>query len=138
MKTTPRSEAEAVKASRRTLLPAGMHDAEIREASEQQSKRGNDMIPLLVIVRDVDGIERELRDYLTDKALGAAKLRHACEAVGALAKYDNGSIGAEDFPGHAVRVKIGIEKKRGFPDRNVIEDYAPSAAARVVNLREAM
>ena len=137
MKTTPRTEAEAVKASRRTLLPVGMADGEIREASDQPSKRGKEMITLIVVVRDADGIERELRDFLTDAPVCAVRLRHVSEAVAALDKYENGSIGAEDFPGHAVRVKIGIEKKKGFPDRNVIADYAPPAAARVVNLTRA-
>src|SRR5262249_42373268 len=41
---------------------------------------------------------------------------------------------AEDFAGADVEVKLGIEKRRGFPDRNIIEDYR-AAAASVVNLR---
>ena len=32
-------------------------------------------------------------------------------------------------------MKIGIEKKRGYAPRNIIEDYA-ATEARVVNLRE--
>ena len=40
-----------------------------------------------------------------------------------------------DFVGHTVRVKIGVEKKRGYAPRNIIEDYAASEA-RVVSLRE--
>ena len=55
---------------------------------------------------------------------GALKLRHAAEAVGKLAKYEAGEIGQEDFVGQNVRVKIIIEKKRGYPDQNRIEDYS--------------
>jgi hypothetical protein len=64
------------------------------------------------------------RDWLSDADRGAAKLRHACEAVGALARYEAGAIGQDDFPGHNVQVKVGIQKgTRNFPgDRNVIED----------------
>ncbi len=132
MRTTPRSEAEATKASRRTLLKPGEYDGRFREAVERKSKRDKDMIEAVVVVFDGDGGEREFRDYLTDTTLGAAKLRHACEAVGALHKYEAGEIGQDDFPGHAVRVRIGIEKKRGWPDRNQIEDYAPASASGVV------
>jgi hypothetical protein len=137
MRTTPRSEADAQKVSRRTLLPAGWHDARITEAVEKPSKRGNDMIELVVVLPDADGNERTLRDWLTDSTLGAAKLRHAAEAVGALGRYDDGEIGQADFPGHDVRVKISIEKRRGYPDTNRVDDYAAATAGRVVNLREA-
>lgn len=137
MRLTPRSEADAAKAARRTLLKPGMHDARIVEAVEKPSKAGNDMIELAVIVLDADGNERTLRDWLTNSTLGALKLRHAAEAVGALARYDAGEIGQADFPGHDVRVKISIEKRRGYPDANRIDDYAAAAASRVVPLREA-
>jgi hypothetical protein len=136
MKVPGWSEAEAVKASRRTLLRSGSYDALIREAVEKQSKRGNDMIEAGVVVYDGEGGEREFRDFLTNTGLGAAKLRHACEAVGALAKYEAGEISAADITGN-VRVKIGTEKRRGWPDRNVIEDYAPASASGVVHLRSA-
>jgi hypothetical protein len=49
MKVPGWSEAEAVKASRRTLLRSGMYDALIREAVEKESKRGNDMIEAGVV-----------------------------------------------------------------------------------------
>jgi len=135
MKTTFRSESDAIRVSRRGLLSAGWHDAPIIEAIEKASKRGTDMIELTITIADAEGNQRTLRDWLTDTALGAAKLRHACEAVGALTRYESGAIGQADFPGHDVRVKIGIEKKRGYPDRNVIEDYAAASAA--VDLRAA-
>jgi hypothetical protein len=137
MKTTPRSDADAQKVSRRTLLRSGVYDALIREAVETESKRGNEMIDVSVVVYDGDGGEREFRDFLTNTTLGALKLRHACEAVGALSKYESGDISAADFAGSNVRVKIGTEKRRGsWPDRNVIEDYAATALG-VVQLRSA-
>ncbi len=55
MKVRGWSEAEAVKASRRTLLKPGMYDALIRDAVETESKRGNEMIDVSVVV--YDGIE---------------------------------------------------------------------------------
>jgi hypothetical protein len=136
MKTTPRSEPDAVKAAARTLVPAGWHNARIIEAIEKQSKRGNDMIEIACLVPDGNGGERTLRDWLTDSALGAAKLRHAAEAVGALSNYEAGEIGQADFPGRDVQVKVSIEKRRGYADSNKIEDYR-AASAGVVHLRHA-
>jgi hypothetical protein len=137
MRLTPRNEAEAERTAKRALLAVGWHDGEITEAVEKRSKRGNEMIEVTVIIPAADGTERTLRDWFTDSPLGALKLRHAAEAVGALAKYESGEIGQAEFPGHAVRVKVSIEKRRGYPDANRIEDYAAATAGRVVNLRGA-
>src|SRR3954452_19635498 len=98
MKTTPRSEIDAQQASRRTLLPAGWYEAQIQEACERPSKRGSEMIELALIISDAHGSERTFRDWLTDSTLGAVKLRHACEAVSALDKYEAGEISQADFP----------------------------------------
>lgn len=136
MKTPAYTEAAAAEASRRTLLAPGWIDrAMIREAVERPSARGNDMIELVIAVPDGRGGERLFKDYLTSTPLGALRLRHASEAAGALDRYGAGEISASDFPGRTVRVKIGIEKKRGYAPRNIIEDYA-AADSGVVSLRE--
>jgi hypothetical protein len=136
MQTTPKTEAEARSASRRVML-SGWHEAQILHAHEARSKRGNDMIAISVTVADAEGRVRTFRDWLTNTTLGGLKLRHACEGVGALGRYESGEVGAADFPeGHTLRVKIGIEKKRGYPDREVIEDYASSSSV-VTQLRSA-
>jgi hypothetical protein len=137
MRTTPRSDSEARLASSRTLVKAGWHPARITEAVEKPSRRGNEMIELTVVVRDAGGNERELRDWLTDSDMGAEKLRNCCKAVGVIDRYEVGEISQEDFPGHDVEVKLGIEKKRGFPDRNVIEDYRAADSSVVHHLRPA-
>jgi hypothetical protein len=131
MRTSGRSESEAQQAARPVLLRPGWYDGECREAAEGPSKNGNDRIEVVFVVS-----EREFRDYLTDVGRGGLKLRHACAAVGALAKYEAGEIAAADFPGHVCRLRIGVEKRRGWPDRNVIEDYMPADTA-VVPLRSA-
>src|SRR5271155_3593041 len=105
MRLTPRSEAEAVKAARRSLLKPGWHDARITEAIEKPAKSGRDMIEVTALVLDADGNERTARDWLTESTLGAVKLRPAAEAVGALAQYEAGKIGQADFPGHDVQIK---------------------------------
>jgi hypothetical protein len=134
MKTSGRSESELRKSA--LLLPVGNYDGECREAAEGLSKNNNDRIEVVWVVRDADCNEREYHDYLTDVGRGALKLRRACAAVGALGKYEAGEISPADFVGHVCLLKIGIEKRRGWPDRNVIEDYA-AADASIVRLRAA-
>jgi hypothetical protein len=136
VKTSGRSEAEAVKAASRKLLKSAWYDATISEASEQESRRGNDMMKITVVVDDGAGEHRTFTDYLTDTAFCGLKLRHCCAARGVLAKFESGSIDPSDFPG-PVRVNIGLEKgKGGFGPRNVIDDYA-AADSPVVQLRPA-
>ena len=99
MRTTPRTEDEAKRASSRELIKQGWQDSTIKEAVEKTSKNNNPMIELLHGVRMPDGSERDLRDWLVDTDLGAEKLRSAVVAVDALDRYENGSIGADDFAG---------------------------------------
>ena len=77
-----------------------------------------------------------LFDYLTDTDKGGLKFRHCCAARGVLAKFEAGSVDASDLPG-PVRIKIGIEKRKGWPDRLIVLDYMAAAASPVVNLRAA-
>jgi hypothetical protein len=136
MQTTPKSESEARAASRRVLL-TGWHEARIVQVHEARSKAGNDMTEILVAVADADGNERIFRaeGSLTLRWAGL-KLRHTCATVGALAQYESGEISAAAFDGQSLCVKIGIEKKRGYPGRSVNEDYGASSVS-VVNLRSA-
>jgi hypothetical protein len=137
VRTSGRSEAEAVKAASRKLLKSAWYDATISEASEQQSRRGNDMMKITVVVDDGAGEHRIFTDYLTDTSLGGVKLRHACAARGVLAKFESGLIDQSDFPG-PLRVKVGVEKgKGGFGPRNVLEDYAAADSSVVHQLRSA-
>ena len=138
MKLTPRSDDDAKRLAKRELLAPGWHKARITEAVEKRSKRGNPMIETTNLIPADDGSERTVRDWFTDSPLAALKLRRAAEAVGALAKYEMGEISAADFPGHDVQVKLTVQKRRGYPDANAVEDYAPAEeAGRLVNLRDA-
>lgn len=138
MKTTPRSAEEAKRASTRTLLKNGVsYLALIAEAADTESRRGNSMIAMLLLVQLPDGEERELRDWLVDAPACAEKLRSAVVAVDALQAYENGSISAEDFAGRTVQIRVGIEKRRGQPDRNYVESYR-AASSSVVTLQRAV
>src|ERR1700722_8526833 len=106
MKVTPRTEDQAQKISKRKLLKPGMYEAKITEAVEKPSSKGNEMIEITVLVSDPDGGDRTFHDYLNNSPLGAAKLRHACTACGVIQKYEAGEVGASDFPGKFVSVRL--------------------------------
>lgn len=135
MKPSGRSINELQKAA--ALLPPNWYDGEFRGIMETLSQHQNEMFIARVIIRLVDGTTHELRDYMVDTGRGGLKFYHACCAVGIGEKYQaKQEITAADFIGKPVRVKVGIEKKRGFSDRNCIEDYA-APAAEIVKLRSA-
>jgi hypothetical protein len=67
--------------------------------------------------------------------LGAVLLRHCAEACGSLSQYEQGELLPQHLLG-PVQVKIGIRKDRGWPARNVIEDFR-AAETSVVQLRSA-
>jgi hypothetical protein len=137
VKVTPRTEETAKKLSERKVMPPGWRIARINSAAPKLTKKkGEEMIELELLVKDSDGNERLLRDWLTDNALGSQKLLHVVEAVGAKAKYDAGEISHTDFPGHDVGVRLAIKKQRLFPDTNEVIDYR-SADSSVVSLRTA-
>jgi hypothetical protein len=122
----PKSEKEIADGR---LLPKGEYDFEIIDATEKKSAANNDMIELKVRVSDGTGHSRTLTDYLIPKR--PEKLRNCCAACGFLDKYESGSLSDDDFPGKRGKLKLGIEKKRGYPDRNVVAAYLVAAPLAV-------
>ncbi len=137
MRPSGRSKSELQKAAQPSLLRSGWYDGEFSEVIEFVSQRENDTFAAQVVIRLEDGTTRTLRDYLVDVGRGGLKFYNAAVSSGVGAKYEaKQEISPYDFVGKAVRVKIAIEKKRGFPDRNIIEDYA-APASEIVKLRSA-
>lgn len=109
------------------LLPKGEYDFEIEDAEEKNSAKGNGMIQLTVRVSNGNGHSRKLTDYILPQK--AEKLRNCCAACGVLDKYKSGTVSDDDFPGKCGRLTLKVEKKKGWPDRNVIADYLTNGAA---------
>jgi len=109
------------------LLPKGNYDFEIEDAEEFTSAKGNDTIKLTVRVSNGNGLSRKLTDYIL--AQRAGKLRNCCAACGILDKYERGAVNDNDFPGKRGRLKLAIEKKKGYEPRNVVADYLTNEAA---------
>lgn len=121
MRVTPKSEAEIASEN---LLTAGIYDFEVVKAEDQVSKAsGNDMIKLTLHVYDADGTEHLVFDYLLDAM--AAKLRHAAEVFGMLAKYERGALISDEMVGKTGKVNIIVRKNKDpqYADQNAVKDY---------------
>lgn len=117
----PISEAEAS-----GLLQPGTYDFQVKTAENAVSKKGNPMIKMNVTVWGHDGREHFIYDYLMEAM--AYKLRHFCEAVDLMDKYQEGQFDATDCVGKSGKCKIKIEEAGEYPARNSIQDYVKPAA----------
>jgi hypothetical protein len=112
----------------RKLWPKAVYPFEITEAAEKVSQQGgNHMIELKVKISRPDGAARTITDYLLEKT--PEKLLHCCKATGLLDRYESGSLADGDFQGKRGKLRLGVEKKKGYPDRNVIADYVCDGVA---------
>jgi hypothetical protein len=113
----------------RRLWAKAVYPFEITEAAEKVSQQGgNHMIELKVkITRPDDGAARTITDYLLEKT--PEKLRHCAAACGLLDRYLSGSLSDSDLQGKRGSLRLGVEKKKGYPDRNIVADYVCEGAA---------
>jgi hypothetical protein len=112
----------------RKLWAKAVYPFEITDASEKVSQQGgNPMIELKVKISRLDGAARTITDYLLEKT--PEKLRHCAAACGVLDRYLSGSLSDGDLLGKRGSLRLGVEKKKGYPDRNVIADYVCDGAA---------
>ncbi len=126
MNFTPRTEQQIADSK---LWAKAIYPFEILEGEDKVSQGGNNpMIELKVKISRPDGSARTLTDYLVGLEKTAEKLRHCCAACGLLDKYDAGSVVASDFRGKRGKLRLGVEKKKGYAERNVIADYVCEGA----------
>jgi len=142
MKFTPKSEAALVKENdeRNTLWPKGEYDFEVVNYEDTVSKKsGADMIHLELKVYHPDGGSQTIHDYLLASMMH--KLRHACEAIGILDRFEEGTLEARDFDGGVGKVMLKIDKAKpnsGYRDKNSVDDYLKPAARPTAPARGAM
>jgi hypothetical protein len=116
--------------------PSGSYAFVILEAEEKLSaSKGNPMIELRVEVSRRDGKKRIVRDYLLPQR--QQKLLNAAMACGVLDTYNAGQLIPDDFIGKSGSLRLGIQRGRGFPAKNVVEDYvtAKSGLPKALPLR---
>ena len=121
MRVTPKSDAE-IEAEQEKFKPLkGIFDFEVLEASDEISKKGNDMIKLKLCVYRPSGGEQHTFDYLLDAM--AFKVKHFCEATGLLDRYEAGDLNASDCAGKSGRLELRLEKDDKGNDKSVVKDY---------------
>ena len=139
---TPKSEAALIKEDeeRSTLWPKGEYDFEVFNYEDTVSKKsGADMIHLELKVYNPDGGSQTIHDYLLASMMH--KLRHACEAIGILDRFEEGTLEAQDFDGGVGKVMLKIDKAKpnsGYRDKNSVDDYVKPAARPTAPARGAM
>lgn len=128
MQFKPRTEEE-IQLER--LLVNGIYPFTVKTAMEKQSKKGNDMIALELLVHTPDRGDWTMKDWLLEKF--AMKLVHFCRHLGLEDKYKDGTLTAEDCNGRQGWCHIITEPAQGtFGPQNRIEDYVekPDGAAK--------
>ena len=115
----PKSEQEIALEG---LLPKGIYDADIIEAEDSISKKGNPMLRLNVKVYNPSGGCILIYDYLMESV--AHKLRHFAFSVGLGEGYENGVLDPVECIGKPCKVIVNIDDKdKAYPPKNVIRDY---------------
>lgn len=118
MRFQPKSEEEIQKAN---LAPAGEYDFQVVSAEDATSKKGNPMIKIKLGIFSGEAMAWQVTDYLIEAM--AEKLRHFCDCVGLLKKYEAGTLDAIDCRGREGRVILEIEEQTGFHSKNSVVNY---------------
>jgi hypothetical protein len=104
------------------VWPSGHYPFVIVDAEEKLSaSKGNPMLELRIEISRRDGKKRVVRDYLLPQR--QEKLLHAAKACGVLEAYKAGQMIPDDLIGKSGSLRLGIQRSRGFPPKNVVDDY---------------
>ena len=113
------------------LLPEGLYDAEVIEAEERTSQKGNQMIALTLQIPHPGGYEARVWDFLVSVPAAVFKIRMFCDAADLDDAFKSGRLTAENCVGKKVKARIGVEEGRdGFGDRNTVHEYIVAGGAR--------
>ncbi len=123
MRFTPKTEDDL---KRESLLDAGTYDFEVTKSEDAVSKSsGKEMIALTLRLFSDRG-ERTVRDWLMPSM--GFKLRHFAETTGLLAKYEAGTMVANDCLGRTGKVILVIKDSEQYGPQNNVKDYEKKKA----------
>jgi hypothetical protein len=123
MKFDPKTEEDL---KRETLLDPGTYDFEVMKSEDAVSKTsGKEMIAITLRLFSDRG-ERTVRDWLMPSM--GFKLRHFAETTGLLAKYDAGTMNANDCLGRTGKVILVIKDSEQYGPQNNVKDYEKAKA----------
>jgi hypothetical protein len=114
------------------LLEAGTYEFQVIEAKSGDSKSGNPMITLTLVIFDRFGNKHALKDWLVskDNAMCKKKIRDFCFATGLQHFYDNGQLTEADIVQKRGECNIDTEIDPKGVERNKIMNYVPDATKR--------
>lgn len=122
---SPKKDEELV-----ILLKEGEGTFNVLSATERLSKKGDQMIELLLECWDGQNGHANIFDYLifNDNLFCHRKIKHFCYGVGLQKEYENGKITANDCLGKSGGLLIGIQKDFSgkYPDKNSVSDFLKS------------
>jgi hypothetical protein len=122
MRVKPITEEQATESAKPNyLLRPGECDFEVKQAQDQTSDAGNEMIKLTLDVWDSTGKKATVYDYLLDAI--PHKVRHAAYACGIGHVYERGEIEASHFEGKNGRLVIRTKEQPGYNPKNDVTDY---------------
>jgi len=120
MKFDP-STADANEDMTHELLPVGQYKAHVEEAEETQSKAGNDMIKITLLI-DHEGKEYRIWDYITENATW--KLSMLCKSISMVEQFATGNIDAGMLAGSDPLVTIKKKPAKGeWPEGRTVKSY---------------
>lgn len=133
MKFNPKSEEEVKNLG---LLEKGNYAFLVKNATEQVSKQGNQMIKLTLIVWGEDGREHKIFDYLMESM--EFKLHHFCYSIGLGEMSEKGEFDCEKVIQKQGECKIYIkEDKTGeYLPKNSIADYIIPSDKKEKNFKD--
>ena len=118
------------KAADSQLLPVGTYDAVVKRAEEKLSEAGNEMIELILTCYGPNGLENDVFDYLVFSNNVLYKVKHFCESAGI--NFEKDELTADECVDQNVRVKLKIDKREGYKDKNAVTDYVERTGAPAI------
>jgi hypothetical protein len=132
MRLTPQSEG---------VWEDGIYDYEIKDASEETSRAGNDMIKLEVWIFNQAGNRKLLFEYLVASEKAVWKVREFAASSDLLTQYDTGTLMASEIVGRTGMCEVGTQRD-DYGVKNVVRRWmmkdkpkASSAAQKMTNNR---
>lgn len=128
----PLTEEQCEKARQFPLLEPGVYDFQVLTSEEKKSQSGNDMISLKLKIRDKNGNEFNVFDYLVSSENMLWKTKHFCDSVELFTDYQDGTFNGYKCFHKTGKALIGIQKGKDkgdgtfYKDKNVVEDYVTS------------
>lgn len=131
----------------RGLITDGQYHAFIDSIEITKSKGGLDkngkpkpilnMIVLDLLVTDINGRDRKLKDWVMLEGEMAWKLRHLADACGLLEEYENDTLTFSMLPGKCpivdIKTKDGKDQNNNTVKRNSVMDYLKPIATQSAN-----